>query len=98
MLGLALALGTAVGRLLYSSSGDRFAVMTEFVVRNLAVGVFVSVGLVGELTFAGPAAVYLLLEAVVLISLAQVRRVRLKRAAAVSASGRGVAQAGGRME
>jgi BASS family bile acid:Na+ symporter len=90
-LGLALAFGTAVGRVLYSSNGDRFAVMTEFVVRNLAIGVFVAVGLVGDLTFAGPAAVYLLLEAVVLILLAQARRGRLKRAAAVSAGGRGVA-------
>ena len=97
-LGLALALGTAVGRVFCSSNGDRFAVMTEFVVRNLAIGVFVAVGLVGDLTFVGPAAIYLLLEAVVLISLAQARRGRLKRAAAVFASGRGVAQAGSRME
>ena len=97
-LGLALALGTAVGRVLYSSNGDRFAVMTEFGVRNLAIGVFVAVGLVGDLAFSGPAAVYLLLEAVVLILLAQARRGRRKRAAAVSASGPGVAQTGSRME
>lgn len=97
-LGLALALGASVGRVLYSSNGDRFAVMTEFVVRNLAIGVFVAVGVVGDLSFAGPAAVYLLLEAVVLIFLAQARRGGLKRAAALSASGRGVAQTGSRME
>lgn len=79
-LGLALAIGAAVGRAFYSSNGDRFAVMTEFAVRNLAIGLFVSVGLAGNLTFAGPAAVYLLLEAVILLLFAQVRRSRLQRA------------------
>ena len=38
--------------------------------------------LVGNLTFAGPAAVYFLLEAVVLILLARMLRGRLKRAKA----------------
>lgn len=73
-LGLALTLGTMVGRVLYSFDGDRFAVLTEFAVRNLAIGFFVAVGLAGDLSFAGPAAVYFLLEAMVLIFLAQVRR------------------------
>jgi predicted Na+-dependent transporter len=79
-LDLALALGAAVGRVFYISSGDRFAVMTEFGVRNLAIGLFVAVGLAGNLTCAGPAAVYLLLEAAALILLAQLRRRRQKHA------------------
>lgn len=87
-LGLAFAIGTAVSRVLYSSDSDRFAVMTEFMVRNLTIGAFVAFGLLGNLTFAGTAAVYLLLEALILLLLAQVRRGRLKRAAAISASGR----------
>lgn len=79
-LGLALALGAAAGRAFHLPGGDRFAVMTEFGVRNVAIGLFVAVGLAGDLTFAGPAAVYLLLEAVALILLAQLRRRRLKHA------------------
>ena len=52
---------------------------TEFGVRNLAIGTFVAVGLEGNYAFAGSAAVYLLLEAIVLIGAGQVRRRRLQR-------------------
>jgi len=83
---LALVIGALAGWAFYSSSGDRFAVMTEFAVRNVAIGVFVSVGLSSNLSFAGPAAVYLLLEAIILLLFAQVRRYRLKRAATISAA------------
>ena len=55
--------------MLYSSDEDRFAVLTEFAVRNLAIGFFVAIGLAGHLAFAGPAAIYFLLEVVVLILL-----------------------------
>jgi BASS family bile acid:Na+ symporter len=86
-LGLALAIGALAGWVFYSSSGDRFAVMTEFAVRNLTIGLFVSVGLSGSLNFAGPAAIYLLLEAIALLCLAQARRYRLKRSATDGALG-----------
>lgn len=78
-LGLALALGAVVGFALYAAPGDRFAVMTEFGVRNLAIGTFVAVGVQGDLSFAGTAAVYLLLEAVALFAMGIARRTGLSR-------------------
>ena len=74
---LTMAIGLAVGRTLYTSASDRFTVTTEFAVRNLAIAIYVSVSLENNLAIAGPAATYLLLEAIILISLGQALRKRL---------------------
>lgn len=71
---LALAAGFAAGRLIYDEPGDQFAVMVEFGVRNLAIGTFLAVSLGRDLSFAGPAAVYLLMEAIIILALGMWRR------------------------
>jgi BASS family bile acid:Na+ symporter len=77
-LALALAIGFLAGRLVYSEIGDQFAVMVEFGVRNLAIGTFLAVGLGADLSFAGPAAIYLLIEAVIILVLGSWHRTRLR--------------------
>jgi predicted Na+-dependent transporter len=76
LIGLALALGKLTAVLLYSTDSDHYAVMTEFTVRNLAVGLFVAVGVQGNYASAVPALVYLLLETTVLVGLSYRRRQR----------------------
>ena len=74
-LALSLAIGSLVGRLFYSDAADRFAVTVEFGVRNLAVGTFLAVSLGNDLSFVGPAAIYLVIEAITILWLGSRYRV-----------------------
>lgn len=69
LFSLALISGILVGYLILSSLKDRYAVMAEFGARNLSIGIFVAIGLFGNSEFAGSAAVYLFVEAAVLLLL-----------------------------
>lgn len=74
---LILITGIIIGYLLFGSAKDRYAVAVEFGARNLSVGIFVAIGLFGHTEFAGSAAVYLLIEATVLLLLGNAVRRRL---------------------
>lgn len=76
LFSITLITGIIIGHMLFASAKDRYAVAVEFGARNLSIGIFVAIGVLGNTEFAGSAAVYLLIEAIVLLSLG--RLVRLK--------------------
>lgn len=86
VLAIALLFGWLAGRILYYDGYDRFAVMTEFGVRNLAIGTVVAATLGQMATFASAAAVYLMLETTVLMTMGFARRKRIQSLASNATS------------
>lgn len=78
VLAIALLLGWLASQALHYDAYDRFAVMTEFGVRNLATGTLVAATLGQMATFAGVAAVYLMLETAVVMTMGVARQRRIR--------------------
>lgn len=74
LLVLALFIGVMVSKVCFEEKDDQYAVMTEFGVRNLALGTAVGLGFQGNFASVGPAAVYLFIEGIVLLTAAYARR------------------------
>lgn len=76
LFGLALLLGIVVSKILFKDTDDQFSVVVEFGVRNLALGTAIGLGFQGNFDFLGPAAVYLLIEGIVLLTVSYARKPR----------------------
>lgn len=79
-IGASFAIGGAVGRATTTDGGERFTLAAEFATRNLGVAVAVAVTLLERAEFALFAAIYFLVELVILLVAIALRGMRAQRA------------------